>query len=96
MKIDELYGLWVYYSKENDFKILVAANDESTAEIKAYEYFDEAKIKVEHSIDYGIYCTIQNANINKDKVEKIYNEMLNIVNTDYIFTKLSVLTAYVG
>lgn len=47
MKIDELNGLWVYYSKENDFRILVAANDEAIAKKKAYEYFDEAGIKVD-------------------------------------------------
>ena len=47
MKINELSGLWVFYSKENDYRILVANLDEGVAEIKAYEYFDEAGIEIE-------------------------------------------------
>ena len=49
-----------------------------------------AEITTEHSIDRGIFCTIRNAKINKDIVNKIYKEMKAIVEDDYVFTKLSV------
>lgn len=51
---------------------------------------EEAEIVTEHSIDRGIFCTIRNAKINKDIVNKIYKEMKAIVDEDYKFTKLSV------
>jgi hypothetical protein len=41
-------------------------------------------------MDKGIFCTIRNAKINKDIVNKIYKEMKAIVEDDYVFTKLSV------
>ena len=49
-----------------------------------------AEIITEHSMDRGIFCTIRNAKINKDIVNKIYKEMKAIVEDDYMFTKLSV------
>ena len=49
-----------------------------------------AEVITEHSIDRGIFCTIRNAKINKDTVNKIYKEMKAIVEDDYLFTKLSV------
>ena len=49
-----------------------------------------AEIITEHSMDRGIFCTIRNAKINKDIVNKIYKEMKAIVEDDYVFTKLSV------
>ena len=50
----------------------------------------EALLKTEYSIDRGIYCSIENAKINKDVVNNIYKEMLEIVKDDYVFTKVSV------
>ena len=49
-----------------------------------------AEVITEHSMDRGIFCTIRNAKINKDIVNKIYKEMKAIVEDDYLFTKLSV------
>ena len=49
-----------------------------------------ADVITEHSMDRGIFCTVRNAKINKDIVNKIYNEMKAIVDDDYLFTKLSV------
>ena len=49
-----------------------------------------AELVTEHSIDRGIYCTIENAKVNKDIINKIYKEMRSITESDYIFTKLSV------
>ena len=51
---------------------------------------EEAEIITEHSIDKGVFCTIRNAKINKDIVNKLYKEMKNIVELDYNFTKLNV------
>ncbi len=50
----------------------------------------EALVKTEYSIDRGIYCSIENAKVNKDVVNNIYKEMLEIVKDDYAFTKVSV------
>ena len=49
-----------------------------------------AGLITEHSMDRGIFCTVRNAKINKDIVNKIYKEMKAIVEDDYLFTKLSV------
>ena len=49
-----------------------------------------AELITEHSMDRGIFCTVRNAKINKDIVNKIYKEMKAIVEDDYVFTKLSV------
>jgi len=51
---------------------------------------EEAELITEHSIDRGVFCTIRNAKINKDIVNKIYKEMKLIVEDDYKFTKLNV------
>ena len=51
---------------------------------------EEAEVITEHSMDRGIFCTIRNAKVNKDVINKIYKEMKAIVEEDYIFTKLSV------
>ena len=51
---------------------------------------DEVELITEHSIDKGVFCTIRNAKINKDIINKIYKEMRNIVEEDYNFTKLNV------
>lgn len=51
---------------------------------------EDAEVITEHSIDRGIFCTVRNAKVNKDIVNKIYKEMKAIVEEDYIFTKLNV------
>ncbi len=50
----------------------------------------DAEVITEHSIDKGVFCTIRNAKINKDIINKIYKEMKLIVEEDYKFTKLNV------
>ena len=50
----------------------------------------DAEVILQHSIDKGVYCTIEGADINKSIIDKIYKEMLSIVKEDYVFTKLSV------
>ena len=50
---------------------------------------EKALLVTEHSMDHGVYCSI-NANINKEIVNNINNEMKNIVRAGYLFTKLSV------
>ena len=51
---------------------------------------DGARLVTEHSINSGIYCSINNTTLTKDIVNKIYKEMKEITKHDYIFTKLSV------
>ena len=50
----------------------------------------QAKVFIEHSIDKGFYFEIEGANINKNTMSKIEEEMHIIVNEDLKFTKLSV------
>lgn len=50
----------------------------------------DAKVTIEHSMDHGVYCTINNADINKTVIKELEKEMKNIVEQDYIFTKLTV------
>ena len=49
-----------------------------------------AEVTTEHSIDKGIFCTIKGADIDKNVIDRIYQEMRNIVEQDYLYTKLSV------
>lgn len=51
---------------------------------------NDAEVITEHSIDRGVFCTIRNAKVNKDIINKIYKEMKLIVEEDYKFTKLNV------
>lgn len=51
---------------------------------------EDVSIITEHSMDHGVYCTIEGASINKDIINKIYKEMKEIVKENYLFTKLSV------
>jgi len=51
---------------------------------------EEAEVIAEHSMDKGVFCTIRNAKVNKDIVNKIYKEMKLIVEDDFKFTKLNV------
>lgn len=50
----------------------------------------EADVKIEHSIDKGIYCEIYGHKLDKVLLTKIENEMHNIVNEDLSFIKVSV------
>lgn len=50
----------------------------------------ESELKTEYSIDRGIYCTVTGATLNKEIINKIYKEMIEIVKEDYLFTKVSV------
>lgn len=51
---------------------------------------NDAEVITEHSIDRGVFCTIRNAKVNKDVINKIEKEMKLIVEEDYKFTKLNV------
>lgn len=51
---------------------------------------NNADVVVGCSTEGGIYFTVENAKINKDVINKVYKEMKDIVEKDYIFTKLSV------
>ena len=51
----------------------------------------DAEVIIEHSIDKGVYCEIQNASINKTIIRSLEKEMLKIVDEDLIFTKVNVL-----
>ena len=51
---------------------------------------DDAKIRFEHSLDNGIFCTIENSNITKTIVKKIEEEMQRIVEANYKIEKYSV------
>lgn len=50
----------------------------------------EAKLITEHSMDHGVYCTIENAKIDKSVINKIEKEMKQIVKENFLYTKLSV------
>ena len=50
----------------------------------------EADVKIEHSIDKGIYCEVYGHKLDKVLLTKIENEMHNIVNEDLSFIKVSV------
>ena len=50
----------------------------------------DAEVITEHSIDKGVFCTIRNAKVNKEIINKIYKEMKFIVEEDYKYTKLNV------
>lgn len=51
---------------------------------------EDVKVITEHSMDHGVYCTIEGTEINKDVISKIFREMKEIVKENYLFTKLSV------
>lgn len=69
------------YSKSVQFMLIVA-----TKKVLG----DKAFIRVEHSIDKGVYCEIIGASIDQPTVKMIQDTMHEMVNQDYIFTKLSV------
>ncbi len=49
-----------------------------------------AKIIFQHSLDNGVFCEIENVDINKTIVKKIEDEMQRIVSMNYKFEKFSV------
>lgn len=51
---------------------------------------EDAKIIFQHSLDNGIFCEIENANVTKSVVKKIEEEMQRIVEINYKFEKYSV------
>lgn len=51
---------------------------------------ENVKIVTEHSMDHGVYCTIEGAEINREIINKIFIQMKKIVKANYLFTKLSV------
>lgn len=50
----------------------------------------DVDVIIEHSIDKGVYCTVNGVDINKSTVKKIEEEMYKISESDYLFTKMSV------
>lgn len=50
----------------------------------------DAEVRIEHSIDKGVYCTLENKEITENKLKKVEEKMYEIVNTDYKFVKLNV------
>lgn len=51
---------------------------------------EDVKIKFEHSLDNGVFCTIENYNITKTIVKKLEEEMQRIVEANYKIEKYSV------
>jgi len=51
---------------------------------------NDVKLVTEHSMDHGVFCTIEGAEINKEVINQILKEMKEIVKENYLFTKLSV------
>lgn len=51
---------------------------------------NDAEVIIQHSIDKGVYCEVENAEINKEVIEQIEAKMKEIVDANYNFIKLSV------
>ena len=51
---------------------------------------NDADVKIEHSIDKGVYCTSLNKEINEKIILDVENEMKKMVSIDYKYVKLSV------
>lgn len=73
-------GNSVYFTSANFMMILAVRNILGP----------DAKVIIEHSLDKGIYCVVENAIINKAIVKKIETEMQKISKEDYLYTKMSV------
>lgn len=58
--------------------------------ILAFKEVLNKDVVCEYSMDNGVYCTVRDATITKDILRKIYDKMIEIVKSDYLFTKLSV------
>lgn len=69
------------YSSSVDFLLIVAVKK---------LLGDDVDIKIEYSIDKGVYCTIDYPNFDKKVLSEIENKMKEMVDNDLIFTKISV------
>ncbi len=69
------------YASSVDFLLIVAVK-------KALG--EDVDIKIEYSIDKGVYCTINYPNFDKKVLAKIEDEMREMVKNDLVFTKISV------
>lgn len=69
------------YSSSVDFLLIVAVKK---------LLGEDVDIKIEYSIDKGVYCTIDYPNFDKKVLTEIENKMKEMVNNDLIFTKISV------
>lgn len=73
-------GNSIYFASANFMMILAVRN----------VLGPDARVIIEHSLDKGVYCVIENAIINKSILKKVEDEMHKIREADYIFTKMSV------
>ena len=51
---------------------------------------DDTEVRIEHSIDKGVYCEIEDKEINEDVLKEVEKKMEEIVKADYNFVKLNV------
>jgi len=51
---------------------------------------NDAEVIIQHSIDKGVYCEIENAEINEEIINQIEAKMQEMVDANYNFIKLSV------
>lgn len=51
---------------------------------------NNVEVIIQHSIDKGVYCEVENAEINKEIINQIEQKMKELVSLDYKFVKLSV------
>jgi uridine kinase len=51
---------------------------------------NEAEVRIEHSIDKGVYCSMQNKSINENILKQIEKKMKELVKADYNFVKINV------
>ena len=51
---------------------------------------DDTEVRIEHSIDKGVYCEIEDKEINEDILKEVEKKMEEIVKADYNFVKLNV------
>ena len=51
---------------------------------------ENVNVVIKHSMDNGVFCSLENIKLTKEITNKIYKEMQEIVKDNYLFTKLSV------
>ena len=69
------------YASSADFILIVAVHR---------LYGSNVNVRIEHSIDKGIYCELKNKKLDKTMVTEIEKEMKKIILEDLSFTRLSV------
>ena len=69
------------YSSSVDFLLIVAVKK---------LLGEDVDVKIEYSIDKGVYCSINYPKFDKKVLEQIESKMKEIVDSDLIFTKISV------